>query len=115
MTTYCDFGIWLLGEIDHRGWRQADLARRAGVTTGGLNGVITGDRKPGRDMLVALARALSLPVDEMYRAAGILPESNTPAGYAELQQLYLHTNDKTRQEILEYARWQVEKTRKSST
>lgn len=40
MVNRSEFGNWLQGELDKRGWRQAELARRAGVTRAGINGIL---------------------------------------------------------------------------
>src|SRR5690606_5343811 len=70
-----DFVSWLKGEMKARGWSQAELARRAGVTRGAIGNVLRGDRGPGRDLLIAIAGALNYPSETVFRQAQFFPET----------------------------------------
>lgn len=63
--------IWK--ELDQRGWKQSDLARRAGIKDGTLSNILGGHRKPSVETLHSLARALGEPPDKLLRIAGYLP------------------------------------------
>lgn len=67
-----EFGKWLLNELDKRGWSQNELGRRAGLTSGTISNVINGVRTPATDTLKAIASALKLPKETVFREAGIL-------------------------------------------
>jgi transcriptional regulator with XRE-family HTH domain len=67
------FPDWLKFQIDQRGWTQADLARYANTTRSAINGLIKGSRGPGADLSRAIAHAMNLPTEVVFRAAGLLP------------------------------------------
>lgn len=73
MDDKVDFPRWLNKQIEDRGLSQAQLARLAGVTRSAINGILTESRGAGPDVLLAIARALKLPPETVFRAAGLLP------------------------------------------
>jgi len=68
-----NFVTWLDNELNEREWTRADLARRAGITQSSLSMIYNESRSPGPDTLTAIAKALGLPPETVFRAAGILP------------------------------------------
>jgi transcriptional regulator with XRE-family HTH domain len=64
---------WILKELEKRDWSQADLARHAGVSRAAISDIVSGKRGLGRDLAVAISEALDTPLEEVYRAAGLLP------------------------------------------
>ena len=77
METTTSFSDWLMVQLRDRGWDQAELVRRSGMSSGTISRIITGSRKPGTDATKGIARALKMPVEEVMRKAGLLP---VPAG-----------------------------------
>lgn len=71
-----DFSTWLQDQLNERGWDQADLVRRSGVSQSQVSRIMTGMRKPGPEVSRAIARALHITSDEVFRVAGILPPKN---------------------------------------
>lgn len=69
------FAEWLQSEIDKRGWSQSDCARAADLNRAVINKLLNGKSKPQPATLVAIARALKIPIETAYRAAGLLPLS----------------------------------------
>jgi transcriptional regulator with XRE-family HTH domain len=67
------FGDWLLNELNKQGWSQNELAKRAGISHGTVSNIINGNKGVGQDSLIAIARALKLPADLVFRKAGLLP------------------------------------------
>ena len=59
--------------LQSRDWNQADLARRAGVSKAAISDVVSGRRNVGNDLASAIADALKLPPEQVFRAAGLLP------------------------------------------
>lgn len=51
-----------------RGWSQADLAERAGVSRQTINAIETGRYTPSLPLAIALARFFSRPVEEVFDA-----------------------------------------------
>lgn len=79
------FSDWLVGEMQAREMTQADLARKSGVSTGGISDLLTGRREPGVTIASKIAKGLDIPEEQVFRAAGILP--NKPADEEELEQI----------------------------
>jgi transcriptional regulator with XRE-family HTH domain len=58
-----DFPTWVLTETNRRGWSQATLAQRAGISLSTVRAVlITSSRKPGRKFLLGIATAFEMPL-----------------------------------------------------
>jgi transcriptional regulator with XRE-family HTH domain len=80
-----NFPDWLQSELDKRRWSQADLAYSAGISRAVVNKLLNRKTYPQPDTLQAIARAFKIPVETVYRAAGLLPqESETDAFAAEV-------------------------------
>ena len=67
------FSDWLLNELKSRDMSQSDLARSAGLGSGTISNIMSGNRKVGQDTLTAIARALRLPPALVFEKAGLLP------------------------------------------
>jgi transcriptional regulator with XRE-family HTH domain len=69
------------------GLSQNELGRRAGINPGTINRLETGEREPtGREMIAALAEALTLPPadrDRLLAAADLLPDPLARLGAAD--------------------------------
>ena len=67
------FSEWLQLELDRRGWSQSDCARSANLNRAVINKLLNGKSRPQPSTLAAIARAFKIPVETVYRAAGLLP------------------------------------------
>ena len=67
------FSEWLQAEMDKRGWSQSDLARYADLNRAVINKLLNGKSHPQPATLEAISRALKIPIEITYRAAGLLP------------------------------------------
>lgn len=77
-----DFADWLIEQMNKRGWSQADLANAAGLNRQVISTYVNRQRqKPDSEVLVALARALHLPPETVFRAAGLLPPVSEDTEY----------------------------------
>jgi transcriptional regulator with XRE-family HTH domain len=70
-----DFSEWLQAEMDKRGWSQSDLARYADLNRAVINKLLNGKSHPQPPTLGAISRALRMPIEITYRAAGLLPST----------------------------------------
>ena len=108
------FRPWLLQELKNRSWRPADFARRAGLHTGSLSNIMSGNRRAGQDMCQAIAQALAEPPEKLFRLAGLLPP--LPAAEDELLHELIETfkrlTPEKRREVSDYARWQLRRQQK---
>jgi transcriptional regulator with XRE-family HTH domain len=67
------FSEWLQAEMDKRGWSQSDLARAAELNRAVINKLLNGKSHPQPATLEAISRALKVPLEIIYRVAGLLP------------------------------------------
>ena len=76
-----NFSTWLQGEMDLRGWAQADLAHAANLSRATITKLIHNKSNPQLRTVEALSRAFDVPSEVIYRKAGLLsenPESHDP-------------------------------------
>ena len=59
--------------MDKRGWSQSDLARSAELNRAVINKLLNGKSHPQPSTLESISRALRIPIEITYRAAGLLP------------------------------------------
>jgi integrase len=69
METFSD---WLENEIQRRDWKPADVASKAGISRGSVSNILSGLRQPGPDVCRAIAHALQVEEEEVFRRAGLL-------------------------------------------
>lgn len=81
------FSEWLQAEMDKRGWSQSDLARAADLNRAVINKLLNGKSHPQPTTLEAISKALRIPLETIYRAAGLLPPS---ADYDDVTQEAVH-------------------------
>jgi transcriptional regulator with XRE-family HTH domain len=67
------FSEWLQSEMDQRGWSQSDCARAADLNRAVINKLLNGKCNPQPATLAAIARGFKIPVEAVFRAAGLLP------------------------------------------
>ena len=93
-----NFGNWLLNVLREREMSQSELARVAGISKGTVSNLINGTSGIGQDSLLAIARALRLPPETVFRAAGIFPPAtNDP--WADEMSHKLSALDETRKNV----------------
>jgi len=79
---------FLLSELEIRDWSQADLARKSGLSRTAISDVISGRRRPGVELCSALAIALGLPPETLFRESGLLPD--LPSQRAVFEEILTH-------------------------
>ncbi len=108
LSVEISFSEWLQREIDQRGWSWNKLAEMAGLSSGTIYNIRDGIRGVGEASVTAIARALRLPTDEVFRAAGLLPpDREIDAVEQEILHLYRLVPPDKQQQLLEYARFLV--------
>ncbi len=110
MSTNTDFSGWLEERLTRRNMTQADLARESGLTTAGISRIISGSRGPGPDACRAIAKALGLSEELVFRRAGLLSpkeeeseEPEDPPSFWEWVMFYLRASKEERDQMLEMA------------
>lgn len=82
------FAKAVLDKLNELGWKNADLAREAGITTGALSNILNGHRVPEPMTILSIARALKEPPIKYFRLMGWLPYEADKAEDEE-EMLYL--------------------------
>lgn len=103
-----EFSLWLEGEMNARNWRPADLARAAGLPQATLGNILNGNREVGAKVAAAIAQALDMPADVVFRSAGLLPSQPGPdrdPSFQEITDIMRNMTREERREIVEYALW----------
>lgn len=78
------FSSWLQTQLIKRGWDQSEVAKRAQMTgyyisKTQVSRIINGDRQAGPDACIAIAHALGLSREEVFKARGwLLTASEDP-------------------------------------
>ena len=67
------FKEWLIKEMGLRDWSQADLARSSELNRAVINKLLNGQSNPSPATLEGIARAFRVPIESVYRIAGLLP------------------------------------------
>ncbi|NMC30718.1 MAG: helix-turn-helix transcriptional regulator [Pelolinea sp.] len=105
-----EFSEFIQRELSKRGWSQADFARRSGMTTGGVSMLLNQTRKPSPDTLKIIAQVFDIPIETIFRIAGLLPP--VPESTIQKDQLnYLYDNlgAEGQKELVNFAHWLREK------
>jgi transcriptional regulator with XRE-family HTH domain len=74
------FGRWLQLEMDRRGMKAVHLANRAGVWPSTVGWILKGEKTARPETLKKFAKALGLPQDVLFIAAGLKTESAESGG-----------------------------------
>lgn len=110
MNTFSD---WLVLTLEEKDWSQADLARQAEVSPAAISDIISGRRNVGKNTAKAIAKALKLPPEQVFRAAGILPPDKK---INENIETIIHEVEglppQDQAEILSYIRWKNNQRKK---
>lgn len=72
------FPEWLSTELETRKMSQVELAKKSGVTPAQISRILSGQRGAEAKTLYAIAIALKVPPEEVYRIAGIWNEKELP-------------------------------------
>jgi transcriptional regulator with XRE-family HTH domain len=103
------FGDWLTKKMEEREWSQADLARASGLTRQAI-GYYLGpkSKRPDEEALKLIAKAFKVPIEQAYRAAGILPpEKKRKETIEEIEHALDDLSEGELQEFLSYVRWRT--------
>lgn len=100
--------IWLQSELEKRNWSQSELARRSGLSHGTVSNILSGTKGVGEASLNAIAKALHVPSEVLFRKAGLLPEvPEKDEQIEELLYLYNLMPDQYKSDLLSYAQIRI--------
>jgi transcriptional regulator with XRE-family HTH domain len=99
---------WLNRELSSRGWSDNQLARQAGISHSVISRARSG-HLPKWEACEALAVALGLPAELVFRKAGLLPlETGDDLHLDEWKYVLARLTEKDRCELLRIARIKLE-------
>jgi transcriptional regulator with XRE-family HTH domain len=110
-----DFVEWLYGELGKRNWRKADLARASGLSSAHITRIMKREQSAGPDACRAIAHALDLPEEFVFRKAGLLspkPDESEPPSFMDWLRIWMNADDEERDRLLERAEKFVAENRK---
>jgi len=100
-----DFADWLNQELNNRDWKPADLAKKAGLASGILSRILNRERNAGTETCNAIAQALKIPAEVVFRHAGLLPpKPEMDSLLEECIFIFDSLPESDKEEILEIAR-----------
>ncbi len=111
------FGNWLEREIEIRGWTMSELARRCEVSHPAVSRVVSGERGAGPELCRAIAQALEMPEERVFRIAGLLSQLPAPDDDLTFAQVYDMMNrlmPEERREIMEYVAWRYKRSKQQT-
>ncbi|HEY4761633.1 MAG TPA: helix-turn-helix transcriptional regulator [Thermoguttaceae bacterium] len=104
-VTITDFAEWLEKELIEQKVTQAELSRRSGISPSQISKILNMQSSPGPEACTAIARALDLPEEEVFRHAELLsPKTEDAPNLAEWVHLFLSADPAERDRMLELAR-----------
>lgn len=113
MAEITAFGRWLKARMDEAGiYNQADLARRMDVANSNVTNWVRGYSEPNVGYVATLARVLGVSVASVYEGLGRMTPIDD-ADYRYLAELLQSARPDSREQILEYARFVVGRSRGS--
>jgi transcriptional regulator with XRE-family HTH domain len=100
------FGDWLSEKLIELEMKPADLARATGMDSAVVSNLVNNKRQqPAVESCKLIAKALNIPLEEVYRAADILPpKPNADAITDAVINLMQNLERADKEDILEYAR-----------
>lgn len=109
MNTNSEFTQWLHDRIRESGKSQSELAYAGGISASQISRVLSGTREPGSDFCRAIARALDVPPEIVFRRAGLLPDNpNDPPDVKEALHLFRRLPVEKRRDFLAQMRAIIE-------
>ena len=93
------------------GINQSELAQKSKLSASQISRILKLESTPSQDAIVSMARALRLPAEDLFRAAGLLPPDPDFDKVPTLGQwikLFVDADDETRERLLESAQSQAE-------
>jgi len=70
-----NFPVWIKNELKSKGLTQADLVKSSGISNAQISRIINKHNQPTAETLIAIARGLQVPANEVFQAAGLLPSA----------------------------------------
>jgi len=103
--TNIKFAEWLTDYLKTQRIKPVELARMAKLDPGAISRILTAERSPTPKTLESIAKALDIPSETVFRAAGLLNSEGKKSEYLEqINHIMNAITDQEQVEILEYAK-----------
>ena len=107
-----DLVEWIEQERSERDWTIGEVARRSGLSSGGITNVLNHKWTPGHRFVIRIANAFEYPPDALLRIAGLLPPApDATPSLQEAQLLFSKLSDAEQGRFLAMMRVIVEMER----
>ena len=103
-----NFSDWLENQLRERVWSPADLTREAGWgSPSTVARILNGTRKPGAHVCRAIAKALGIPEEFVFRRAGLLSPlpATEDSKIREVWDVMKNMSPEKREEAINYIRY----------
>lgn len=108
------FRDWLLNELKKRGWSQSELAKRAGLAPSTISNIFNANKGLGEVSLSAIAKALNVPTEIVFRAAGFLPKAHIMTEQKEeILYLFDKLSEQEKKDAIRYLRFLIDAQEKN--
>lgn len=108
------FRDWLLNELKKRGWSQSELAKRAGLAPSTISNILNANKGLGEVSLSAIAKALNVPTEIVFRAAGFLPKAHIMTEQKEeILYLFDKLSEQEKKDAIRYLRFLIDAQEKN--
>lgn len=106
------FANFVRDQMRLQGISQAELAKMSGVSTSQISRILSTLSTPTQDVILAIARALKLPPETVFRAAGLLsPIDERQAAIEKLGYQFLELSPRDQEEILALMDFKLQQAR----
>ena len=96
--------LWLDEVLKARGWTRNQLSTAAGLASGTLTNIFSGDKGIGKGVSKKIAKALNIPEEVVFREAGLIKKN---PDYDELTEKIVHLvsqmDEIDKNDVLQYA------------
>ena len=105
-----DFSDWITEQINERGWKKKELAKRSGLDISFTCQIIKGKIRPGAVACRAIAKGLDVPEVTVFRQIGYLTEDplNDPSVETFIT-IISQLSEEDQSELLEIARLKLDR------
>ena len=104
-----DLAIWLREYLETTGLSQAELARKSHLSPSQISRILNMTSTPSQDALVAIAKAVNISPEEVFRIAGVLPvKRDEDQLTAEVEYLLSQLPDYKRRQAIAFIRFLAE-------
>lgn len=97
---------WLEQQLREKNWSIRELGRRSDINASDISKILSGKRKPTLETYAKISEGLELPLERIFRIAGILPDDEDiddgPLSAREIWEMSKRLSAEQRKEVLDF-------------